>query len=27
VQAYASKTGRIYGTRIIGEGAGEMIGE
>jgi len=27
VRAYASKTGRIYGVRIIGEGAGEMIGE
>jgi len=27
VRAYASKTGRIYGARIIGEGAGEMIGE
>jgi len=27
VRAYASKTGRIYGARIVGEGAGEMIGE
>ncbi len=27
VRAYASKTGRIYGVRIIGEGAGEMINE
>ena len=27
VRAYVSKTGRIYGARIIGEGAGEMINE
>lgn len=27
VKAYVSKTGRVYGARIIGEGAGEMIGE
>ena len=27
VRAYASKTGCIYGARIVGEGAGEMIGE
>jgi len=27
VRAYVSKTGRIYGVRIIGEGAGEMINE
>ncbi|MGB2982607.1 MAG: NAD(P)/FAD-dependent oxidoreductase [Candidatus Bipolaricaulia bacterium] len=27
VKAYASETGRIYGVRIIGEGAGEMINE
>jgi pyruvate/2-oxoglutarate dehydrogenase complex dihydrolipoamide dehydrogenase (E3) component len=27
VRAYASKTGRIYGVRIVGEGAGEMINE
>jgi len=27
VKAYVSKTGRVYGVRIVGEGAGEMIGE
>jgi pyruvate/2-oxoglutarate dehydrogenase complex dihydrolipoamide dehydrogenase (E3) component len=27
VRAYVSSTGRIYGVRIIGEGAGEMINE
>jgi pyruvate/2-oxoglutarate dehydrogenase complex dihydrolipoamide dehydrogenase (E3) component len=27
VRAYVSRTGRIYGVRIIGEGAGEMINE
>ena len=27
VRAYVSKTGRIYGVRIVGEGAGEMINE
>jgi pyruvate/2-oxoglutarate dehydrogenase complex dihydrolipoamide dehydrogenase (E3) component len=27
VKAYVSKTGRVYGARIVGEGAGEMIGE
>lgn len=27
VRAYVSKTGRIYGVRIIGHGAGEMINE
>ena len=27
VRAYVSKTGRIYGVRIIGDGAGEMINE
>ncbi len=27
VRAYVSKAGRIYGVRIIGEGAGEMINE
>lgn len=27
VRAYVSKTGRIYGVRIIGAGAGEMINE
>lgn len=27
VKAYVSKTGRIYGVRIIGEGSGEMINE
>lgn len=27
VKAYMSKTGRVYGARIIGAGAGEMIGE
>ena len=27
VKAYVSKAGRIYGVRIIGEGAGEMINE
>ena len=27
VRAYVSKTGRIYGVRIIGNGAGEMINE
>ncbi len=27
VRAYLSSTGRIYGVRIIGEGAGEMINE
>ena len=27
IRAYVSKAGRIYGVRIIGEGAGEMINE
>lgn len=27
VKAYVGKTGRVYGVRIVGEGAGEMIGE
>lgn len=27
VKAYVSRTGRVYGVRIVGEGAGEMIGE
>lgn len=27
LKVYASKTGRIYGARIIGEGSGEMINE
>ena len=27
VRAYVSKAGRVYGVRIIGEGAGEMINE
>jgi pyruvate/2-oxoglutarate dehydrogenase complex dihydrolipoamide dehydrogenase (E3) component len=27
VRAYVGKTGRIYGVRIVGEGAGEMINE
>lgn len=27
VRAYVSKTGRIYGATIVGEGSGEMIGE
>jgi len=27
VKAYVSRTGRIYGVRIIGEGSGEMINE
>jgi len=27
VRAYVSKAGRIYGVRIVGEGAGEMINE
>jgi len=27
VRAYVSKTGRIYGVTIVGEGSGEMIGE
>jgi len=27
VKAYVSKAGRIYGARIIGEGAGEMVNE
>ena len=27
VRAYVSKTGRVYGVRIIGHGAGEMINE
>ncbi len=27
VKAYVSKAGRVYGARIVGEGAGEMIGE
>jgi len=27
VRAYVSKTGRIYGVQIVGEGAGEMINE
>ncbi|MCX7750345.1 MAG: FAD-dependent oxidoreductase [Candidatus Bipolaricaulota bacterium] len=27
VKAYVGTTGRVYGVRIVGEGAGEMIGE
>lgn len=27
VKAYVSRSGRVYGARIVGEGAGEMIGE
>ena len=27
LKAYVGKTGRVYGVRIVGEGAGEMIGE
>lgn len=27
VKAYVGKAGRVYGVRIVGEGAGEMIGE